>query len=241
MPWFADWFNSPYYHILYKAHDEIESKRFIVNLIDYLKLQKGEKVLDLACGKGRHAIFLHALGMEVTGIDLAERNIKFAKKFETKRLQFIKGDMREHFFINAFDLVVNLFTSFGYFENVEDDYKTLNAVNGSLKPNGLFVLDFFNANVVTQSIQPQIIKTVDGINFNISKEVKDGFIFKEIRFTDNGNEYFFKERVRCYTLNDFKLLFEKCGFKLEKTFGNYLFEDFNAASSERLIMLCRKV
>ena len=97
MEWFKNWFNSPYYHILYKERDSYEAEYFIDNLIIYLKIAENSKIIDIACGKGRHSIYLEQKKMKVTGIDLSQKSINHAKKFENDNLFFFKHDMRKEF------------------------------------------------------------------------------------------------------------------------------------------------
>ena len=79
--WFQSWFNTPYYHILYQNRDYKEAELFIKNLVRYLNLDAlDDSILDLACGQGRHSIFLNSLGFRVTGIDLSEKSIKHANE-----------------------------------------------------------------------------------------------------------------------------------------------------------------
>ena len=113
--WFKDWFNSPYYHNLYFKRDENEAAAFIDNLVNYLSPAPGSKMLDVACGRGRHSIQLAAKGFDVTGIDLSEDSINYALQFEKDNLHFYQHDMRLPFRINYYDFAFNFFTSFGYF------------------------------------------------------------------------------------------------------------------------------
>ena len=108
--WFEDWFDSPYYHLLYKNRDYSEAESFIDNLISFLKPEEGSRFLDLGCGKGRHSIYLNKKGFDVTGIDLSENSIAAAKEFENEQQNFYVHDMRKLFRTNYFDCVVNLFT-----------------------------------------------------------------------------------------------------------------------------------
>ena len=87
MEWFEDWFNSKYYHILYKNRDKSEAIFFLRNIINQLKFKDG-KILDVACGKGRHAKYFNKLGFEVIGIDLSQKSIEFAKKIVMKKSNF---------------------------------------------------------------------------------------------------------------------------------------------------------
>ena len=132
MKWFETWFDSKYYHILYKHRDEQEAIKFLDNITQYLNITKG-KILDVGCGKGRHAKYFNELGFNVVGIDLSLNSIAKAKLNETQDLKFYKFDMRNVFKENSFNLVTNLFTSFGYFDNSLDEQKTINAMVKNLK------------------------------------------------------------------------------------------------------------
>ena len=91
--WVGEWFGSPYYHILYKNRDSNEARLFLDKLIDYLGIKKEDKILDLACGKGRHAVYLNEKGLDVTGFDICQENIRKAKDHENDRLHFHVHDM----------------------------------------------------------------------------------------------------------------------------------------------------
>ena len=163
-PWFKDWFNSPYYHQLYFKRDEAEAAAFINKLIDYLKPSKGDHILDVACGKGRHSIYLNKKGFDVTGFDLSEESIQHNKQFENENLTFYLHDMREVFRSNYFDLVLNLFSSFGYFEKDRDNLRCFIANTTALKPNGTLVFDYFNANKIRSTGNCVYEKIIEGIN-----------------------------------------------------------------------------
>ncbi|MES2811364.1 MAG: class I SAM-dependent methyltransferase [Bacteroidota bacterium] len=234
--WFETWFDSPYYHILYKDRDDTEAQLFMDNLTHYLNLPEEAKILDLACGKGRHAIYLNQLGFDVTGVDLSENSITEASKSSTDTLRFKVHDMREHT-EEKYDAVFNLFTSFGYFENEEDNFKTLVAIKESLTEYGFAVIDFMNANYVSNNLVPEEVKTVEGIDFHIKRYVKDGHICKEIYFEDQGQKFHFTEKVRALTLQDFETMMEKADIYLLDIFGDYKLRKFFKNESERLIMI----
>jgi len=239
-PWFENWFDSPYYHILYKHRDEDEARVFINNLLVFLKLPAGSKVLDQACGKGRHAIYLYEHGLDVTGIDLSEESIKHTKQFENDRLSFFVHDMRKTFRINYFDLILNLFTSFGYFENLKENLAVVNAAKAGLKPKGKYVIDFMNVNKVKEMLISHEEKILEGIDFKISRHVENKVIVKEIEFSDKGQDYHFYERVEALTLPDFEELFKPAGLKILHLFGDYSLKPFNQQSSDRLILVVEK-
>ncbi|WP_396185003.1 class I SAM-dependent methyltransferase [Flavobacterium sp.] len=234
--WFACWFDTPYYHILYKERNYREAQVFMDNLTHYLNLPEKAKVLDLACGKGRHSIYLNQLGYEVVGADLSENSISEASKNQNETLHFQVHDMRETF-EDKFDAIFNLFTSFGYFENDEDNLTTLKAMKESLTDYGFAVIDFMNVNQVVNNLIPDEIKTVEDIEFHIKRYVNDGYIYKEIDFEDQGEKFHFTERVKALTLNDFKELMEEAGIDLLDIFGDYKLKKFHKTESERLIMI----
>ncbi len=234
--WYSSWFDTPYYHILYKERNYREAQIFMDNLTHYLNLPEKAKVLDLACGKGRHSIYLNQLGFTVVGADLSENSISEAKINENDTLHFVVHDKREPF-DDKFDAIFNLFTSFGYFENREDDIKTLVAIKESLSDYGFAVIDFMNSQQVIENLIPEETKEVDGITFYIKRFVVDGFITKQIDFEDNGEKFQFTEKVRAYTLEDFQNMMDETGIYLLDTFGDYKLKKFHKNTSERLIMI----
>jgi len=240
MTWFINWFDSYYYHLLYRNRDEKEAQYFIDNLIQYLQISTNSKLIDVACGKGRHAIYFNKYGIDVIGIDLSPRNINSAKKNETKNLKFEVHDMREEFKKNGFDIVTNLFTSFGYFKKNEDNQKVINSMAINLKKEGTLIIDFMNVKKVTNNLIKSEIKKIDNVTFNIKRSIVDNYITKNIRFSDNGKDYNFKEQVKALTLTDFYNLTSNAGLKIIDVFGNYKLEGFNATSSDRLILICKK-
>lgn len=235
--WYASWFNNPYYHILYKDRDYKEAGRFMRNLTEFLKLKPSSRILDLACGKGRHAKFLATLNYNVTGVDLSPLSIASAKKFEAENLRFRVHDMCKPF-PEKFDAVFNLFTSFGYFENETDNQRTINAIKQELYKTGYGVIDFLNSHFVAKNLVPNEVKIVDGYRFEITREIKENHIIKKISFKDeSGIVNNFEERVKALTLNDFKEYFEIAGLKLIHTFGDYSLNKFDQETSERLILI----
>lgn len=239
--WFEDWFDSPYYHMLYSNRDQQEAEDFIRRLVEYLHPKPGACLLDLACGKGRHSVALHKLGYDVTGIDLSHASIAEAKKHEEEGLVFFEHDMRRPFMIHYFDGVLNFFTSFGYFSHVRDNRAVVEAVSKGLKPGGFFVIDFFNAKWVEKEIGKCSSgqKDMGGVHFSWKKKIVNRIICKEIEAKENGKEKHFTEFVQLLDENDFDELLS-ADFTIEKKFGDYDLSDFDPASSKRLILVARK-
>ena len=236
MSWFIDWFDSPYYHILYKKRNEEEAIFFINNLFVYLKIKKESKIIDIACGKGRHATYFNKLGFEVVGIDLSSNSIQEAKKNENDKLKFFTHDMRKTFKKEEFDIATNLFTSFGY-SNPEE---TISAISSNLKKKGLLVIDFMNVYQVIPNLIKSEKTTIDNINFNITRDCEGDYIVKKINFIDNKKEYKFQEKVRALNLTDFERIMRNNRMKIINIFGDYKLNPFEKNTSERLILICKK-
>ncbi len=234
--WYASWFDTPFYHVLYKDRDHNEAQVFMDNLTEYLNLPEGGEILDLACGKGRHSVYLNSLGYNVTGVDLSENSIEYAKQFENDTLHFEVHDMCKPY-KKQFDAVFNLFTSFGYFENEEDNLKTIKAIKANINEFGFGVIDFMNSHYVIDNLVAENTKTVEGIDFKLNRSFKDGYIVKDIYFSTEGDDFHFQERVRAFTLEDFEDLFEKAGVYLLDVFGDYKLKKYDAKTSERLVLI----
>lgn len=238
--WFKTWFDSPYYHILYKHRDETEAKYFLDNLINYLNPSPEANFLDIGCGKGRHAIYLHRKGYQVTGVDLSPESIKHANQQAEEGLAFAVHDMREVFRANAYDYVVNLFTSFGFFETKEAHQHTVQAMAENLKPNGKLIIDFMNPTVVINQLVKEEQKTIEGITFHIKRFEENGMIIKQIMFEDQGQKYSFQEQVKALTYSDFLAFFEAANLSVCDTFGSYDLQDYIPNESPRMIFITKK-
>ena len=236
--WFTDWFNTPYYHILYKDRNDDEAQLFMKHVTTFLNLPKKTHILDLPCGRGRHSVFLNSLGYKVTGGDLAANSIKLAKKFENKTLNFKVQDMRVPF-NSKYDAVFNLFTSFGYFKDDKEDILILNNIKQSLKKDGFFVFDFLNAEKVKLNIVAEEIKVVNSITFKIKREIKNGFILKHISFFADGKNHSYTEKVKYLDLNKMMAFFDEVGFTITNIFGDYGLNTFEAKTSDRLILIAK--
>ena len=237
--WFAEWFDTSYYHILYQNRNDEEAKRFIQALLGVLKLTPNSSLLDLACGKGRHAVTLNSSGHRVLGVDLSAQSIAAAKGFENSNLSFAVHDMRKAIQGETFDCVFNLFTSFGYFDSHEENERVCEAIYKMLKPGGQLVIDFMNATKVINNIVEKEQKSLNGIDFNISRKYTGTHILKEIRFVDKGEHYHFTERVQTIDREQFvKLLVPY--FNIKFTFGSFDLDEYIPEKSERLIIIASR-
>jgi SAM-dependent methyltransferase len=238
--WFGEWFDSPYYHLLYKHRNEHEAAAFIDVLADKLHFQPTQQLLDLACGKGRHSIYLNAKGLDVCGVDLSPSNIATASAHANARLRFLQKDMRTLDFREEFDVVLNLFTSFGYFDTQEEHLQVFRGVYRALRPGGMFVLDFLNPELVLRKLVSAEVKQVDGVDFHIRREAVDGYIRKHIEFSEEGRAHHYTEKVKAITKEEFEHFFAEAGFRLEACYGDYQLGVYDACCSERMIFVARK-
>jgi len=240
MNWFESWFNSKYYHKLYKNRDSKEAEKFINNLVSKLNLKENSNLIDIACGKGRHARYFNKKGLNVTGVDLSQNSINYASNFTTQTLSFHVHDMRRSFKKNYFDIATNLFTSFGYFEKEEDDLLALKAMAKNLKKNGILIIDFMNTEKILKNLISHEEKYIDNIKFSIKRYIENNIIIKEIKITDEKKQYNFLESVRNIKLNDFKKMISKSNLRIIDMFGDYELNEFNIKYSDRLILVCKK-
>jgi len=239
--WYSSWFDSPYYDLLYKDRDQEEADKFIKNLVNYLHPIPNSNMLDIACGKGRHAISLNKMGHTVSGFDLSRNSIAFAKKHENNSLSFSVHDMRRPFMVNYYDVIFNLFTSFGYFENDKENRAVLTNIYNALKPGGIFVLDFMNMEKTIQCLLEHNEKAVDGVKFIVNKSIdKDQFLVKQIYVEDGALKYNFEEKIKIFTQDTLRKYVTECGFEILRIFGDYNLNDFDPSVSDRLILISKK-
>ena len=234
--WFTSWFNTPYYHILYKDRNDKDAQVFMRNITSFLQLSKGSHIADIPCGKGRHSVYLNSLGYTVTGGDLSENSIAYAKQFENESLHFAVKDMREPL-KNKYNAIFNLFTSFGYIEEDAEDILILKNLKNGLKKDGVIVLDFLNVEKVRQTIVPNEVKIVDEIIFSIRREIVDGFIKKHISFEIDGESHAYTEHVKYIDLEKMKIYFSEAGLQIDHVFGDYDLNPFDGTTSNRLILV----
>lgn len=235
--WFESWFDTSFYHLLYKDRDDKEARFFIRNMIEKLNPDANTHFLDLACGRGRHARFLSELGYDVTGIDLSERNIAYAQRYANDSLHFEVGDMRKPFGDQRFDYIFNLFTSFGYFDVHDDNLKALKMMKRALKPGGMLVLDFMNVNKVKLGLVKEEVRQVGAIEFHIERFIREERVIKKITFESDGHPYQYEEKVQLLDKADFEELFEKGGFDILEVYGDFDLSVYDRKDSERLILV----
>lgn len=238
--WFENWFDTKYYHILYKNRNFTEAENFIDKLLTFLEPNVNDSFIDIACGKGRHSVFINKKGFPVVGYDLSKESIEAANKYANNKLEFYVHDMRQIFRTNYFDFAFNLFTSFGYFRTTRDEQNAILSASKNLKVGGTLVIDFLNRDKVISTLVPKEIKQIEGIDFQIKKEIKDNHVVKTINFKDEGKDFSFQESVKLLSLTDFETYLQKGNLEITQVFGNYNL-DLHTENSDRLIIIAKKI
>ena len=189
MAWYKDWFNSENYLKVYSHRDESEAERLVNLITKHLELAPNSSVLDMACGAGRHAIAFAKMGFDVNAVDLSERLISEAKKealVNGVKINFVLSDILDYNPIKHFDLVVNLFTSIGYFDSDEENYAVVQKAYNLLKQRGYFILDYFNKNYLLKNLIPTTVFSENGIRIIQNRLVEGTRIVKKIKIEKNG-------------------------------------------------------
>ena len=241
--WYIDWFSSPFYHKLYFERDEKEAESFIHQLVKHLQPVDGCRMLDVACGKGRHSKILAALGFDVTGIDLSPASIAWAKQSESEKLHFFIHDMRMPFYSNYFEYAFNFFTSFGYFKTRREHDAAIRTISASLKPGGFFVMDYLNVHYAEDHLVHNEVKDINGTVYEIHRWDDSTHFYKRITITDPAllKPAQHTEKVAKFTLGDFTDMLSYHGLQVQEVFGDYQFHHYDIRKTPRLIIIARKI
>jgi len=241
--WFEVWFSSPYYHQLQFQQNEIETTGFINRLMEYLHPPADSYMMDVACGRGRNTRALASFGFDVSGVDLSFENILEASAYESEKLHFFQHDLRLPFWMNYFNYAFNFFTSFGYFRTEREHYNAIRTISNSLKPGGIFVLDFLNVHYAEDHLVHKADIEIDSVNFHLTKWFDETHFYKKIQVEDDNlkEPLVFQEKVAKFSLGDFNDMFAFHRLQIQEVFGEYGFGGYDVRKSPRLIMVAKKV
>jgi SAM-dependent methyltransferase len=236
--WFEQWFGEEYLK-LYPHRDE-EDATAAVEFIAAQTQLRGARLLDLACGPGRHAKLLRAAGSQVVGFDLSMPLLSRARHRTNPPLSVVRGDMRYlPFRPRTFDVVVNMFTSFGYFADDTQHQLVAGEIATVLESGGVMVLDYFNSSSLHASLVEYEERAIGRQRVIIERSFsEDGkFVLKNMHLMDDGRH--FMERVRMFTPEELESLFACAGLNVEERFGGY---DSGSLTkdSPRVILLVKK-
>lgn len=240
----SEWYNESFgsdYLLVYKHRDLQGAYHEVKRMMEWLELPEGSEVLDLCCGMGRHSAALTSFGFKVTGVDLSETLLAEARKLDQHGdVRWIRGDMRSVPLEGPFDAVVNLFTSFGYFQTDEDNAQVLHEIARLLKPGGQYIIDYLNP-VYTEARLVRHSERREGECRIIENRcIEDGFVKKTIIIEEEGQERRYEEQVKLYTSSQFLHMLTQAGLTIEHLYGGYDASDYAADSSARMIFTGRK-
>lgn len=249
MPWYlekAGFFGRQY---LVEYSDLIsitKTKHEIDFLVKILRLKKGAKILDLACGHGRHTIELARRGFKMTGQDINSLFLKKAKQSAQRiglKINWIKSDMRRIPFENEFDVIMNLFTAFGYLENDDEDQTVISQIARALRPGGKFVIDFINRDRIIRTYREKDWTELPSYSILLSKR-KFNMITgrneeRRIIISKTGERKIFNPSIRMYTLSELITMCRNAGLKFIEVYGDYDGSSINL-DSKRCILVVKK-
>jgi SAM-dependent methyltransferase len=240
--WYKDWFNSPFYHKLYFERDEREAEAFIKKLIQHLQPAEGSRMLDVACGKGRHSKTLASMGYSVTGIDISTDSIAYALQFEKDNLDFYVHDMRLPFWGNYFNFAFNFFTSFGYFKTRREHDDAIRTIAKSVKKGGRLVIDYLNVHYAEDHLVHNETKEVTGTRYDIHRWDDETHFYKKITVSDKGlaKPIEYTEKVAKFSLGDFTDMLSYQGMQVEEVFGDYQLGEYHIKNAPRLVLIAKK-
>jgi len=241
--WFEEWFNTEEYLNVYRHRNDAEAEQLVNLILANVDLEQNADVIDLACGTGRHSILFAERGFNVTAVDLSEKLLSVARlNAESLGLQinFVTADLRNFCITSKFELAVNLFTSFGYFESDVENFSLFNDAFDLLKDDGYFVIDYFNANYIRKNLIPHSEDIINGKKIIQDRKILGDRVIKDIVVAKNGTRRNYRESVRMYSDSELKAGLEKSGLRIIKTFGDFKGSRFDLNSSSRIIIISSK-
>ena len=197
----------------------------------------------VACGAGRHSIEFAKKGFLLTAVDLSENllnNAKVNAQNAEVDIDFIRADIRDFYIDDKFDLVLNLFTSFGYFESDEENFKVFKSAYNHLNENGFFIFDYFNKKYLEENLIPNSSLRIEDGEIIQKRRIEKGRVIKDIIIKKNGNEKYFKESVKIYSLDEIKSKLELTKFNIKDIYGSFDRSKFDESLSNRIIIIAQK-
>lgn len=227
--------------LLFNKERQSSAKEEVKNVIKLLKINKNDKILDLCCGIGRHSLELSRHGFEVVGVDRTSNFIKKAnQKAKRKELniEFVVRDMREYCVQDSFNVVINMYGSFGYFENTYDDQKVVKNMNASLRSGGKFLIETMGKEILAKEIQEKDWhEEGDTLVLAERKPIQNWGRMQTRWIVINGNQRVeHTVSIRSYSAVELTSLFYECGFSKVEVFGDIEGSEYNH-DAKRLVVI----
>jgi SAM-dependent methyltransferase len=241
--WFKEWFSSPNYLKVYSHRNIIDAEKLLKLIINTIKLEPRAKILDAACGPGRHSLFLKKQGYNVFGFDLSKNLLLEAlRNFKKQSLypNLFLADIRNVPLKTKFDLILVLFTSFGYFNTDKENFIFPKLSYKLLNEGKFFVLDFLNKDYLIDNIKPETKRKIEHLEIIERRGILNNRIHKKILVKSGEHWKKFSESVRLYSLEEIQNEFSKIGYRLEYCYGDYNGKIYDRKKSERMILFFKK-
>lgn len=241
--WYKDWFSSELYLSVYQHRNDEDAKQLCDLILRSTNLLEGAKILDAACGAGRHSNIFSGLGFDVVGFDLSKTLLQIAVQNSKQKIltsKFFCSDIRNVPLNAKFNLIVNLFTSFGYFTIDEENFRFIKQAYNLLDFGGYYVLDYFNEKVLRKNLVAESEKEINGGKIFERREILDNRVVKEIKVVSGSEEIKFFESVALYSKEEILAESGELGFKCNHIFGDYSGNAFDELESNRLILVMQK-
>ena len=240
--WYKNWFGNEYLTV-YAHRDQNEARELIELLQKYIDLRSDAYILDLCCGQGRHALTLAKKGYFVVGADLSRTLLEAAKFKATKQnsARFVQADMRYLPLKKSFDLVLNLFTSFGYFETDQENQAVFNQFRDVLKQDGRFVFDYLNPEHVVDNLVARQKERVGNLQIDLERYIEGDRVEKVIRLSRNDHKRVFYESVKMYRPQEIFDMMDESGLDIQHVFGDYQGTAFTNNSPRLVIIGSRRM
>lgn len=213
-------------------------------MIALVDLAPESSVLDLCCGLGRHALEFARKGHYVTGVDRTKIYLEKARNQAEKEklsVDFIQEDMRAYSNPDAFDLIIMMFTSFGYFTEPEENKKVLRNVHVSLKSKGVLILELMGKEVLARIFQDRSWREINGTCLLEERKMTKDWRFIQNRWIvlKDGKIEEFQFKLRIYSAVELSDLIKHCGFRSVDVYGNLQGGPYDQ-SAVRLYAVARK-
>jgi SAM-dependent methyltransferase len=241
--WFKDWFDTDEYLYVYRNRNEEDAKKLVELIINNVELKPHDNILDLACGTGRHSILFAEKGYNVTAVDLSKNLLSIAQKTAREshvKVNFIRSDLRQFSICTRFSLVINLFTSFGYFEEDRENFKIINTAYNQLYNSGYFVLDLFNRGFIEKNLVPESVNNFSDRTVIQRRHIEGNRVKKQIIIEKNKVRKEYYESVRMFHKEELFNAMSCAGFRIIKYFGSSDGNKFDLENSPRIIIFAQK-